>query len=453
MLRFIKERVGVAVGDHLAGLLIVRSAVVMLMVVLFLSITTDTALAEDQQRDWVQVANALRANDLPQIKSLSADERVVLRAAVALKMQRPADAIKLLSGNSNQQPDPLAALIEAEAHRRQALSALHEAGSYAHGVERERVQLASVQLNPWLREADVKLEELRDELNGSLLLPVDLLQLSSDVVNVFMIDKQRSRLFLFSRDADGSLRKVADEYVVTGAVPGDKKMEGDGRTPTGVYRFVQRLEGRSLEQRYGPVAFPIDYPNVLDRMHHKKGHGIWLHGYAPQVNRRPPRDTKGCFSLANDLLVQLAPQIVLGRSWVVVGNRLRFDDERARAQLRRSVAGALEEWLNDWSSLNTKRYLHHYHPSFRSGRYNLASWRAHKRYVNSHKRSISVTISAVTMIRDPNPREEGEVVIAQFKQHYRSDNYHDDTLKRLYLVRANERQSWRILSEETLSAL
>jgi len=412
------------------------------------------ALADGQQQArWSKVADALRANNSPQIQSLSKNERVVLQAALALKQQQPAHAIQLLGSSSKSSSDPLASVIEAEAYRRQALTALHAAGSYAHGVENERVQLASVRLNPWLREANVKLEELRDSLENRLILPMDLLQISDDVANVFMIDKQRSRLFVFARNADGSLYKVADEYVVTGSVLGDKQVEGDGRTPTGVYRFVQRLEGKSLELRYGPVAFPIDYPNVLDRMHHKNGHGIWLHGYAPQVNRRPPRDTKGCFSLSNGLLVQLAPKIVLGKSWVVVGNQLRFDDAIAREQLRSSVAGAIEQWRQDWSSLNTKRYLRHYHPRFRSGKYDLRSWQRHKRYVNSHKRSISVAISALTLIRDPNPRAEGEVVVAQFHQHYRSDNYADDTLKRLYLVRAKGSKPWRILSEETIPPL
>ncbi|MDX8413233.1 MAG: L,D-transpeptidase family protein [Mariprofundales bacterium] len=405
------------------------------------------------QRQWSHVADALQSNNSPQIQALSNNERVMLQAALALKRQRPAQAIQLLANSGNPSPDPLASLIEAEAYRMQSLSALHAAGSYAHGVERERVQLASVRLNPWLREANVKLEELRDRLENRLQLPVDVLQISDDVANIFMVDKQRSRLFVFARDADGSLRKVEDEYVVTGSELGDKKKEGDGRTPTGIYRFVQRLEGNALELRYGPVAFPIDYPNVLDRMHHKNGHGIWLHGYAPQVNRRPPRDTKGCFSLSNGLLMQLAPKIVLGKSWVVVGNQLRFDDAIAREQLRSSVAGALEQWRQDWSSLNTQRYLDHYHSRFRSGKYDLRSWQRHKRYVNSHKRSISVSISAVTLIRDPNPRPEGEVVVAQFHQHYRSDNYVDDTVKRLYMVRANGQRPWRILSEEMIPPL
>jgi len=406
------------------------------------------AESKHSSQKWSDVALALQANDSPQIQSLSHKERLVLQAALALKQQQPAHAIALLAENPTS--DPLASVIEAEAYRRQALSALHAAGSYAHGVENERLQLASAHLDPWLREANVKLEQLRDTLMNRMQLPVDLLQLSDDVTNVFMVDKQRSRLLVFARNRQGKLHKIADEYVVTGSVAGDKRKEGDGRTPTGIYRFVRKLEGKALELRYGPVAFPIDYPNALDRINHKDGHGIWLHGYAPQVDRRPPRDTKGCFSLSNDLLVQLAPKIVLGKSWVVVGNGLRFDDNQSKEQLRRSVINAIESWRHDWSSLNTQHYLNHYHSRFRSGKYDLPSWKRHKQYVNSHKRRIAVTLSKLTIIHDPNPRPEGEIVVAQFHQHYQSDNYKDDTIKRLYLVRSNAQHPWRILSEETV---
>ncbi len=397
---------------------------------------------------WAQVAQVLRSDDTPKTQALSTQDRTVLRATLALKMEQPEKALDLLASASPQ--DPLVALLEAEAHRRQALRALNSARKYAHGVEEEQQRLASARLTPWLREAEVRLEQLRDDLAARLRQPVDILQLGEDVANVFMVDKARSRLFVFARDTRKSWHKVMDSYVVTGAGLGDKKREGDGRTPNGIYRFVARLQSPSLEPRYGPIAFPIDYPNALDRIHHKDGHGIWLHGYAPKVYRRPPRDTRGCFSLPNDLLTQLAPRIVLGRSWVVVGNNLRFDDATAQESLRRSVSTAIESWRHDWSSLDTEAYLRHYHPNFHSGRYRLRSWKRHKRLVNRNKRMIQVRLANVTMIHDPNRWPEGEVVVVQFTQHYRSDNYSDITRKRLYLARSDARHPWLILSEEML---
>jgi len=192
---------------------------------------------------------------------------------------------------------------------------------------------------------------------------------------------------------------------------------------------------------------------VLDRMHQKNGHGIWLHGFARSIERRPPHDTNGCFSLPNDRLQRLAPKVRLGKSWVVVGNNLHFGDGSRREKLRRSVQASMDGWVKDWQSLNTDRYLGHYHRKFRSGKRDLKAWKRYKRKVNRSKRMIQVRLSDLTLIHDPNRWPEGEVVVAQFVQHYRSSNYRDRSTKRLYLVRQRAHLPWKILSEETIPPL
>ncbi|MDX8409120.1 MAG: L,D-transpeptidase family protein [Mariprofundales bacterium] len=403
--------------------------------------------------DWSVVADALAANRQPQVRALSVNDRLALQAVLALKQHRVAHALELLDAGKDD-GDPLLNVITAEAHRRQAVKALQKAGVYAHPVQRQSQLLADAHLQSGFGEAEAKLDLLRDHLQPVQGVPTDLLALSSDVANVFMVDKLHSRLLVYARDAaDGRLKKLADEYVVTGARMGDKQQEGDERTPNGVYRFIRRLSGDDLTARYGPVAFPIDYPNVLDRLHHKNGHGIWLHGFARSVERRPPRDTNGCFSLPNDRLQLLAPKVRLGKSWVVVGNNLHFGDGSRREGLRRSVQASMNRWVKDWQSLNTDRYLGHYHRNFRSGKRDLKAWKRYKHRVNRGKRMIQVRLSDLTLIHDPNRWPEGEVVVAQFVQHYRSSNYRDRSIKRLYLARKSVRRPWKILSEETITPL
>ncbi len=399
---------------------------------------------------WQRAWEALERGDQDPVRRLSEQDRRILKAALALKLRRPDEALAVLSDASRD--DPLAALIEAEAHRQEALEAVGKAGDYAKVIGDADALLARADLSKGLGEAEARLQLLLDQIDRVQGLPVDLLMPGPGVANVFFVDKARSRLFVFEPDAEGNWRKVADEYVVTGSRPGDKEAEGDGRTPNGVYRFVSRLSGPSLAPRYGPVAFPIDYPNALDRLHGKNGHGIWLHGYPVDKKRRPPRDTRGCFSVPNDRLLALADRIRLGRSWVVVGRDFVFDREPEREALRRQVLDAIEGWRRDWSSLDTEAYLKHYHPKFRSGRMDLAAWARYKRRVNASKRFIEVKLEDLTLIHDPNRWPEGEVVVAEFTQHYRSSNYADTTRKRLYLVRASRDEPWRILIEESLGS-
>lgn len=402
----------------------------------------------EEQTLLADASQALKLGNHQAVQSLSPDERSILRATLALRSQKPDEALAVLTHAPNR--DPLAALLEAEAHRMQAIQSMRQAGTLNDAEGAEEQLLASADLSRGLGEADARLNLFIDKLNKVAGEPLDVLQAGPGVANVFMFDKARNRMYLYEPDAKGELHKVADEYVVTGSVKGDKQHQGDGKSPNGVYRFVRKLQAKELEARYGPVAFPIDYPNTLDQLHRKDGNGIWMHGYPADVLRRPPQDTRGCFSLDNRHLVELEQHVKLGRSWVIVGENLAFDRSEDKAALITSVQRDIEAWRRDWNSLDTDAYLKHYHPEFRSGGRDLKGWRDYKHRVNAGKSFIDVELSNMTLIHDPNRWPEGEVVVAQFDQSYRSDNYADHGRKRLYLARADRGDHWKILIEEGL---
>jgi len=399
--------------------------------------------------EWDQVSTALQDGKASAVRSLSSQERTILQATVALKTDKPDQALILLEA-ARHAKDPLVSLLEAEAHRQQAIHAAQQAGIYADGMKKQEQLLASADLNNGLGEADARLRAFMDRLHRQDGDPVDILMPGPDVANVFMFDKARNRMFVYEPTASGGLKQITDEYVVTGTVVGDKQHRGDGRTPHGVYRFVKKLQGKNLESRYGPVAFPIDYPNELDVLHKKDGSGIWLHGYSMDVSRRPPQDTRGCFSLSNDRLLAMAKYVKLRHSWVIVGENFVFDQAARKKQLLDSVKRDIEAWRRDWTQLDTEAYLSHYHRKFHSGTRDLAAWKRYKRRVNASKRFVDVSFTHITLIHDPNPWPEGEVVVAEFDQSYRSSNYADKGRKRIYLARANANQNWKILLEESL---
>ncbi len=51
---------------------------------------------------------------------------------------------------------------------------------------------------------------------------------------------------------------------------GDKKTEGDLRTPIGVYDLVKKIS--NVDEFYGPLAFVISYPNIYDRYKENTSH-------------------------------------------------------------------------------------------------------------------------------------------------------------------------------------
>jgi len=118
--------------------------------------------------------------------------------------------------------------------------------------------------------------------------------------------------------------------------------------------------------------------------------------------------------------------------------------------LQTSVQQMLEAWREDWSALDTPSYLKFYHEKFRSGKRDLAAWKRYKQRVNANKTFVHVDISHLTLIRDTNRWAEGEVVVAEFNQDYRSNNYQDYSRKRLYLARLDAQSPWRILIEGSI---
>lgn len=378
------------------------------------------------------------------------NERGILGATLALKENNYNKALAMLDTPESSQ-DPLASLLKAEAYRRAAMDAVSSAGDYAKNNKTSEQQLAAIDLSGDLSEADVRLKAFADKLDGVLGYPLDLLLLSADVSSVFMVDKGRSRLLVYQRDANHIWQRVADEYVVTGAKSGNKQARGDARTPNGVYRFTAIRHDAALVAKYGPVVFPIDYPNSLDRLHGKDGDGIWMHGYSEDVSRRPPQDTRGCFALPNQHLQQMEPFVRPGKSLVVIGENFQFDQTSAQQQLLHSIESTLMAWQKDWQSLDINAYIQHYHPQFRAGKFDLAGWKAYKQGVNANKEFIRVALSRLSIVRDPSPSAEGEIVVAEFVQHYQSNNYQDAERKRLYLARHDASSPWKILIEEAVS--
>lgn len=426
-----------------------RLFTLLLLPLSLISLMPFPAMAGANSIDDQRAIAALDKGEADAVKMLPQSEQVVLKATLALKEGAPERALNYLKDEQSGQ-DPLVDLLKAEAHRRSAVIAVASAGEYARNLQDSKAKLEDADLSPGLAEAEVRLHAFMDRLDGIYGKPFSLLQLGPEIESVFMVDKARSRMFVYERDEQGQLRRVADEYVVTGAHGGDKQKSGDARTPNGIYRFVKKLDDNQLEAKYGPVAFPIDYPNELDRLHGKNGYGIWMHGYPEGVDRRPPQDTKGCFALPNDRLLQMAKHVHLKRSLVVVGEDFLFNRDEQQAELLQSVQQALNSWQQDWASLDSDAYLNHYHHSFHSGRYNLAGWKRYKKRVNANKSFIDVSFSDVSLIHDPNHWPEGEVVVAEFDQRYRSNNYQDVTRKRIYLARDSATEPWRILIEESV---
>jgi murein L,D-transpeptidase YafK len=306
-------------------------------------------------------------------------------------------------------------------------------GNVAKTVPQERI-------DDLREEALVRLRAQRQRPADDLL-PRLVLQLDASQKYALLVDSRRSRLYVFANE-NGLPRLIADFYVTLGKNGVEKTREGDQKTPIGVYYVTANLPRQKLTDFYGAGAFPISYPNEWDRRRGRNGHGIWLHGTPSALYSRAPRASDGCIVLANPDLLTLGGRLQVGLTPVIIADEIEWSDAASVENDRRSLADAIEGWRADWESRDTDRYLAHYSERFTSGGQDLAAWQAHKRNVNQGKTWVKVGLSRVSMFRYPR---EGDFVVVNFEQSYRSNNLSNAMRKRQYWIKESGR--WKILYE------
>ena len=127
-----------------------------------------------------------------------------------------------------------------------------------------------------LREESLRRVRALKERPPAGMVPAQFLQLSQRTRHAIAVDASRSRLYLFANTADG-LNLIGDYYISVGKAGTSKDVEGDQRTPLGVYYITSNLDPKTLKDFYGSGALPINYPNVLDAKRGKTGSGCLLY--------------------------------------------------------------------------------------------------------------------------------------------------------------------------------
>lgn len=298
-----------------------------------------------------------------------------------------------------------------------------------------------------------KLNDLRDEARARLQrvqqqpftgVPRFIWQLDPQQHYVIVVDTSKSTLYLYEND-HGTPRYVENFYISVGKKGADKLSEGDQKTPLGVYFVNSYLSKKQLTDFYGSGAYPINYPNEWDVRQGRNGHGIWLHGTPSDTYSRPPLASNGCVVLANEDLLHLGQSVQVGTTPVIITNRMEALDDSAKSE-QEELRKAIEQWRNDWSSLNTDAYLKHYASDFATGNFKIDTWSAQKRQVNAGKSWIKVGLSELSIFSYPT---QPGLVVVNFEQDYTSNNLNNRMKKRQYWIKRDNR--WQIVYEGAAS--
>ena len=98
------------------------------------------------------------------------------------------------------------------------------------------------------------------------------------------------------------------------------------------------------------------------------------------------------------------------------------------------------DWKKDWESEDIEKYISHYSNGFTSGGSSLSSWREYKSNFNKRHDGIEIFIDNIQI------RKEKKLLIASFRQKFKSDKMESIGTKTLYFE--NDNGEWKIKNEK-----
>lgn len=259
-------------------------------------------------------------------------------------------------------------------------------------------------------------------------VPAYLLEIPESVGMILIAESSTSTLHQFRNSENGPMQQ-GESYMSVGQKGVGKERAWDRKTPLGIYFINDQLDTSKLHEKYGPVAFPLDYPNIWDRSNRRSGDGIWIHGVTPNSGRRPPLDTDGCIALPNDELLALEEALVPLETPVLITREIRWTSpeqlQRAHAELRRG----LDTWVSSYASGDVHKYLSLYDDNFSYRGMNRDEWAAFRTQSITRAPAQSVEVDDVLLLADP---EHSGLYLARFRQEIVYEDRTITTIKRLY---------------------
>lgn len=318
------------------------------------------------------------------------------------------------------------------------LSTIHQLGDVPSGLAAN----GASRLAQLRQEAEKRLAALQDRPPANTI-PNQFIDLPRNTKHAIAVDASRSRLYLFENSPQG-MRLVSDHYASIGKLGPGKHVQGDQRTPIGVYYITSHLTDSQLTDLYGIGALPLNYPNEFDKQQGRTGHGIWLHGVPSSNYARSPMSTDGCVALANPELAEIISKVETGSTPVVIAKQLTWQSPQTIAEERKSFQTIIQQWQKAKSSGNIGQLMSFYDTSFSANNQNLQQWRAKLSAEIFSQAAGGVTIKDMSILGWQDGKDLRVVTFGEIDPGQRVG-----VLKRQYWVKQNGH--WKIFFEGVIA--
>ena len=256
---------------------------------------------------------------------------------------------------------------------------------------------------------------------------------------VVAVDKGKQIFHLYEKKSPLTLKFSTP--CTTGQVDGDKQVINDLRTPEGVY-FVEYKIASGLDfKEYGGIAYTLNYPNPVDKLRGKTGHGIWIHSKGFGI---VPKDTRGCIAIGLKEIDEVGPLLVPGTA-VVVGERVATESIPLRDDgTIRHLRMRMDQWTRAWASRSAKLFDFYDAEAYtKAMTESFAAFRANKERLFKRFAWINIFNREVNVLEGPG------YWVTWSEQFYRAPNLSTEGIRRLYWQRGKDNQ-FRIVGMEWL---
>ncbi len=255
---------------------------------------------------------------------------------------------------------------------------------------------------------------------------------------LFVVDKQEQSFFVFRNKS--RLQKEHVWRCSTGQAAGDKKVEGDLKTPEGVY-FMERTVMTSYidYEQYGELALTLNYPNPVDRIKAKTGFGIWVHGRGREL---VPFDSEGCVVMDKQHIRELEQMVELQNTPLIITSAFTWSPEKTMDHFHEKIAGLTGEWARAFAR-GSEDYFDFYDPDLLaiSTDESFRVFRKNREEIFERCSLMDVYISRPEVLTGP------DYWVSYFRKIFSSCCTYTQGIKRLYWQK-DEQGRMRIVGEE-----
>lgn len=301
---------------------------------------------------------------------------------------------------------------------------------------------------PGYRGSSDETSEKKMEMTNTTTAPITNAEYPSGLVSLstnepfspytFVVDKSKRVLRVY--EWKGDFPELINEYPADfGKATGDKMKENDHRTPVGIYFLQKEMTQPEIPfDKYGNLAFTMDYPNIFDQREAKTGHGIWLHAVPDKVPLT--RGSRGCVVVRNSVIKSLKNIIKLEQTPVLIFDNVQYLSKEKYQEQRKLFLGEFEKWRNAWEKQDIDTYIKYYADSFRNEEMNYKQWYNHKKKLKNLYSYIKVELSEPLILVNKN------MVVIRTLQKYES-NLHKDFGEKTIHARYSPENGFQIIRE------